>query len=54
MATIYEPPPTAYEVMSQVARWIALADRVKITFTIDDGKGEKITETINRIPGDAG
>ena len=48
MTTFYEQPPTAYEVMSQVARWIAVAGRCKIIVTIVNSAGSTTTETIDR------
>jgi len=47
MTMFYEPPPSAYEVVSSVVNHLALIYRVKITFTIET-EDSTCTETVDR------
>jgi len=47
MTMFYEPPPSAYEVVSSVVNHLALIYRVKITFTIETDDST-CTETVDR------
>lgn len=49
MAHLYEPPPSAHDLMRSVAEWIAKVYRVRVEFTIDYGRGERDSVTIDRL-----
>ena len=49
MTTVWIPPPTDDEIMRHTAQWVARLYGVKITFTIEDGRGSVATTVIDRI-----
>ena len=49
MAFIKEPQPTYDELLSQFHRWVARLYQIKITCTIDDGRGNSSTTTVDRL-----
>ncbi len=48
MVKLYEPPPTADEIMRRTAEWVARIFGVKVEFTVDDGLGSVGTTIIDR------
>jgi hypothetical protein len=54
MATIWEPIPSGDEIMDRTARWVARLYGVKVTFTIDDGRGSVATTVIDRLAAPVG
>lgn len=41
MVTVYVPPPSADEVMTMMARWVARLYGVKVTVRIEDSTGDR-------------
>lgn len=48
MAFIKEPPPTYSELLMTFHRWVARLYQIKITCTVDDGRGNIETATVDR------
>ena len=48
MAFIKEPPPTYSELLITFHRWVARLYEIKITCTVDDGRGNSDTATVDR------
>ena len=48
MAFIKEPPPTYSELLVTFHRWVARLYEIKITCTVEDGRGNSDTSTADR------
>lgn len=48
MTTVDKPPPTPDEIMRRTAQWVARLYGVRVTFTVDDGRGNVGTTDIDR------
>ena len=48
MAFIKEPPPTYSELLITFHRWVARLYDIKITCTVEDGRGNSDTAMIDR------
>ena len=48
MAFLKEPPPTYSELLITFHRWVARLYDIKITCTIEDGRGNSDTTTVDR------
>jgi hypothetical protein len=48
MATVYVPPPSADDVMTMMAKWVARLYAVKVTVRIEDATGDRTSITDGR------
>lgn len=49
MATLWEPPPEAAEIMLRTAQWVARLYGLRIKVEIDNGRGDHEAMLIDRL-----